>query len=237
MDNLLKRVTIKSWAEQDRPREKLLVQGRRALTDAELLAILIGSGSTEETAVELCRRVLHDCGNNLNDVSRLSVSELSRYKGIGVAKAVSIVAALELSRRRKRQREAARPILNSSRRVYEYLDHIYKDLPHEEFWVLFLGGGCRLIAKQNVGRGGVSFTPVDVRQILRGALEHNARGIVLTHNHPSGTLRPSNPDISLTKKLVEAAEACDLVVNDHLIFTNKSYYSFRDDGMLEDGVL
>ncbi|PPK99886.1 DNA replication and repair protein RadC [Parapedobacter indicus] len=230
--NQLSRVAIKAWAEADRPREKLLEQGRRALTDAELLAILIGSGSREESAVELCRRILHDKGNDLNKLSRLSVSELCRYKGIGEAKAISIVAALELGRRRKERKKEAREILNNSRRVYEYMEQVYNDLPYEEFWVLFLAGGCKLIAKVLIGKGGNDFTPVDIKQVLRLALEYHASSIVLTHNHPSGTLKPSSMDIQLTNKLNDAAKLFDFSINDHIIFTNSGYYSFRDSGLL-----
>lgn len=231
MDNL-SRVSIKAWAEADRPREKLLERGRRALSDAELLAILIGSGSRDESAVELCRRILHDQGNDLNDLSRLSVAELCRYKGIGEAKAIGIVAALELGRRRKEQKEEERPVLNSSTRVHGHLEHVYRDLPYEEFWVLYLAGGCKLIAKQLIGKGGNDFTPVDIKQVLRLALEYRATGIVLTHNHPSGSLKPSSMDIQLTKKLADAANLFDLSINDHVIFTDAGYYSFRDNGLL-----
>ncbi|MFC3199777.1 DNA repair protein RadC [Parapedobacter deserti] len=231
MDKLAK-VTIKAWAEADRPREKLQEQGRRALTDAELLAILIGSGSRDESAVELCRRILHDAGNDLNELSRLSVPELCHYKGIGEAKAISIVAALELGRRRVDRKKEERPILNSSKRVHEYMDRVYKDLPYEEFWVLFLGGGCKLITKQLVGKGGNDFTPVDIKQVLRLALEYRASSVILTHNHPSGTLKPSTMDIQLTNKLAEAAKLFDFVINDHVIFADSGYCSFRDSGLL-----
>ncbi|MGK6350926.1 RadC family protein [Parapedobacter sp. DT-150] len=232
MDTNLSRVTIKSWAETDRPREKLQQQGRRILTDAELLAILIGSGSKGESAVELCRRILHDHDNDLNRLSRLSVSELSRYRGIGAAKAISIVAALEMGRRRKARKERARPILNCSKRVYEYMKHLYEDLPYEEFWVVFLSGSCKVITKTLVGKGGNDFTPVDIKQILRLALEHGATSLVLTHNHPSGTMAASKADIQLTKKLTEAAKLFDFFINDHVIFTNTGYYSFRDDELI-----
>ncbi|MFC7522706.1 DNA repair protein RadC [Parapedobacter sp. GCM10030251] len=230
--NQSSRVAIKAWAEADRPREKLMEQGRRALTDAELLAILIGSGSREESAVELCRRILHDRGNNLNRLSRLSVSQLCQYKGIGEAKAITVVAALELGRRRKELREERRPVLNNSRRVYEYMDQVYKDLSYEEFWVLFLAGGCKLIANVLIGKGGNDFTPVDIKEIFRLALEYRATSMILTHNHPSGTLKPSNMDIQLTNKLNDAAKLFDFSINDHIIFTNGGYYSFRDSGLL-----
>lgn len=232
MNPLLSHVAIKAWAEADRPREKLLEQGRRALADAELLAILIGSGSRTESAVGLCRRILHDRGNDLNELSRLNVSDLCQYKGIGEAKAIAIVAALELGRRRREQKRRERPVLNSSKRVYEYLDHLYDDLAYEEFWVLFLVGGCRLAAKALIGKGGNDFTPVDIKQVLRLALEHRATSLILTHNHPSGTLKPSSMDIQLTNKLVEAARLFDLSISDHVIFTNGGYYSFRDSGLL-----
>lgn len=230
--NQLSRVAIKAWAEADRPREKLLEQGRRALTDAELLAILIGSGSREESAVELCRRILYDRGNNLNVLSRLSVSQLCQYKGIGEAKAITVIAALELGRRRKELREEKRPVLNNSKRVYEYMDQVYKDLSYEEFWVLFLAGGCKLIANVLIGKGGNDFTPVDIKEIFRLALEYRATSMILTHNHPSGTLKPSNMDIQLTNKLNDAAKLFDFSINDHIIFTNSGYYSFRDSGLL-----
>ncbi len=231
MDSLSS-VTIKAWAEADRPREKLLEQGRRALTDAELLAILIGSGSRNETAVELCRRILRDQDHDLNVLARLSVPELCRYRGIGEAKAISIVAAMELGRRRKEQKEVERPVLGSSIRVYEYIKHIYEDLPHEEFWVLFLAGNCRLISKQLIGKGGNDFTPVDIKLVLRLAIEYRATSLILTHNHPSGALKPSRVDVQLTNKLIEAAKLLDLPVNDHLIFTDSGYYSFRDGGLM-----
>ncbi len=231
MDNLA-RITIKSWAEADRPREKLLEQGRRALTDAELLAILIGSGSRGESAVALCRRILIDQDNDLNELSRLSVSELCRYKGIGQAKAVGIVAALELGRRKKEQKEEERPVLNTSKRVHEYMERFYGDLPYEEFWVLFMGSGCKLIAKQLIGKGGSDFTPVDIKQVIRLALEYRASGMILTHNHPSGAARPSNMDVQLTNRLADAARMFDISVNDHVIFAHPTYYSFRDDGLL-----
>lgn len=231
MDNLA-RITIKAWAEADRPREKLLEQGRRVLTDAELLAILIGSGSRSESAVELCRRILSDVAHDLNALSQLSVAELCRYKGVGRAKAISIVAALELGRRRKEQKIAERPFLNSSKRVYEYIRHLLEDLTHEEFWVLFLNRQCRLIEKRQIGKGGNDFTPVDIKQVLRLALACRASSIALAHNHPSGSINPSTLDIQVTHKLRDAASLLDLVVNDHLILANRQYYSMRDEGLL-----
>ena len=226
------KLVISQWAEADRPREKLMEQGRRALTDAELLAILIGSGSREETAVELCRRILKDQDNNLYKVSQMDIKDLSTYKGIGDAKAIAIVAALELGRRREEEEEVEKPILNSSKRVYDYFKSHLMDLPHEEFWVLYLNTACKVLDSQLIGRGGNDFTPVDVRIILRYALSSKAHSMILIHNHPSGTCSPSQADKLLTKKIDEAARVMDIRVNDHLIFTNSSYYSFRDEDLL-----
>lgn len=228
----MERLVIREWAEADRPREKLMEQGRRALTNAELLAILIGSGSRHESAVELCKRILIDSENNLNQLSRLEVMDLCSYKGIGEAKAISIVAALELGRRRKEETVEDKPILNTSKRVYEYFKHYLADLPHEEFWVLLLNTACKVLDKKLIGRGGNDFTPVDVRIILRYALQSKAHSIVLIHNHPSGTLSPSQADRMLTDKIIEAANIMDIKVSDHLIFTDSSYYSFRDQGLI-----
>ena len=228
----MSKLVIREWAEADRPREKLLEQGRRALTDAELLAILIGSGSTDETAVELCRRILSDVRNNLNILSKKEVVDLCTYKGIGEAKAITIIAALELGRRRKEEHIMDVPVLNSSKRVYEYFRSQVQDLPHEEFWVLYLSTACKVLDKQLIGRGGNDFTPVDVRIILRHALQSKANSMILIHNHPSGTLSPSQADKVLTNKINEAAKLMDIKVNDHIIFTDNGYYSFRDEGLL-----
>lgn len=227
------KISIKEWAESDRPREKLLEQGRRALSDAELLAILIGSGSRDESAVELCRRILHDVENDINRLSKSTVAELCKYKGIGQAKAISVVAALELGRRRKEQDTESPTLLNSSRRVYELMQHVYQDLPHEEFWVLYLNAGCKLINKQLIGRGGNDFTPVDIKLVLKLALESHAASIILTHNHPSGTRIASHADQRLTIKLLEAAKLFDISIHDHIIFTDSGYFSFRDEGLLD----
>lgn len=228
----MNKLVIREWAEADRPREKLIEQGRRALTDAELLAILVGSGSREETAVELCRRILNDSQNSLHRLSQLEVPELCCYKGIGEAKAVSIVAALELGRRRKDEQQIERPILNTSRRVFEYFRYRLQDLPHEEFWVLYLNTACRVLDSQLIGRGGNDFTPVDVRIILRFALQSKSHSIILIHNHPSGTRSPSQADKQLTHKIQDAAKIMDIRVNDHLIFTDEGYFSFRDEGLI-----
>ncbi|WP_437917786.1 RadC family protein [Sphingobacterium sp. LRF_L2] len=228
----MSKLVIREWSEADRPREKLLEQGRRSLTDAELLAILIGSGSREETAVALCRRILSNVRNNLHNLSKLDVNDLCKYKGIGEAKAISLIAALELGRRRTEAEPEAQPILNSSRRVYDFFKSQMQDLPHEEFWVLYLNTACKFLDKQLIGRGGNDFTPVDIRLILKFALQTNANSLILIHNHPSGTLSASQADKQLTKKIVQAANTMDITVNDHVIFTDRSYFSFRDEGLI-----
>lgn len=228
----MSKLVIRDWAESDRPREKLLEQGRRSLSDAELLAILIGSGSRQETAVELCRRILSSVQNNLDNLSKIEVLSLCEFKGIGEAKAITIVAALELGRRRKEGAYIEKPLLNSSLRVYEYFRHQLQDLPHEEFWVLYLNTACKVLDKQLIGRGGNDFTPVDVRIILRNALNCKAHSMILVHNHPSGSREASQADKILTKKIAEASRIMDIKVNDHIIFTDNGYYSFRDEGLL-----
>jgi len=227
------KLVIRDWSEADRPRERLMDLGRRALSNAELLAIIIGSGSTEESAVSLCRRLLLDYNNNLDTLSKLEVTDLCRYKGIGDAKAISIIAALELGRRRKEEVQVEKPILNNSFRVYEYFKHQFQDLPHEEFWVIYLNTASKVLDKHLISRGGTDFTPVDVRVILRYALQLKAKTMLLMHNHPSGTLRASAADIELTRKIVESAKIMDIFVNDHIIFTDTAYYSFRDEGLLK----
>lgn len=229
---VMEKLIIREWSEADRPREKLLDQGRRALTNAELMAILIGSGSRKETAVELCRRILADAKNNLNNISKLEVQELCHYRGIGEAKAISIIAALELGRRRKEAEPEMASIVNSSRKVYDYFSAYMQDLRHEEFWVLYLNTACKVLDKKLIGKGGNDSTPVDIRLILRYALQLQANSMILAHNHPSGTRRASNADKQVTKRIVMAAELMDIRVNDHIIFTDTSYFSFRDEDLL-----
>jgi len=227
------KLVIRDLAEADRPREKLLKQGRSALTDAELLAILIGSGSKNESAVELCRRILADANNSLQTLSTMDVAELSRYRGIGEAKAISILAALELARRKNELPAEERKQVTSSRYVYTLMKPILQDLPHEEFWTMYLNTAYKILDKQLIGRGGNDFTPVDVRIILRTAISLKAHAIILIHNHPSGTLYPSNADKILTQKIVEASKIMDIRVADHLIFTDNGYYSFKDEGIID----
>ena len=226
------KISIKSWAEEDRPREKLSVQGRRSLTDAELIAILIGSGSTTESAVELSKRILHTCENDLNHLGKLSIQDLSKFKGIGEAKAVSIIAALELGRRR---RESARPqqvLVHSSKDVYEAIRAQFADLNHEEFWVLLLSRANKITSKHLISKGGQAGTVADPKIIFNTALQHHAASVILAHNHPSGNLKPSQADIDLTKKLKSAGVFLDIPVLDHLIVTDTGFFSFTDEGML-----
>ena len=226
------KLVIRDWSEADRPRERMLDLGRRALSNAELLAIIIGSGSRDETAVSLTRRLLMDHDNNLDALSKLEVEDLCRYKGIGDAKAISIIAALELGRRRSKEVPVEKPTLNNSFKVFDYFKHQFQDLPHEEFWVIYLNTASKVLDKRLIGRGGTDFTPVDVRIVLRYALQLKARSMLLLHNHPSGTRKASSADIEITQKIVDAAAIMDIIVNDHVIFTDDGYYSFKDDGLL-----
>jgi len=224
-------LSIKSWAEEDRPREKLSAQGRRALTDAELIAILIGSGSRTESAVELSKRILHHYGNDLNNLGKASINELSKFKGIGEAKAISIIAALEVGRRRNETEAKAPDSINTSKDAFNIMHRYFLDLSHEEFWVILLGRSGKVIAKELVSKGGISGTVADPRIIFHIALQHHAVSVVLIHNHPSGNLKPSQQDIELTKKIVAAGRMLEINIFDHLIITNEGYYSFADEGM------
>lgn len=225
-------MAIRSWAEEDRPREKLLTQGRRALTDAELIAILIGSGSRSESAVELSRRILAEAGHDLNQLSKQTVQALCNFKGIGEAKAITIVAALELGRRRQETPEVQRRQITTSRDVFDVLKSKYTDLNHEEFWILLLNQANRVQRVHLVSKGGRAGTVVDAKLVFEAALQYKATSIILSHNHPSGNLKPSNQDLSLTRKLVEAGKLLDIRVLDHVIFADHSYYSFSDEGEL-----
>lgn len=232
MNSYPERLGIKSWAEADRPREKLMFQGRRQLTDAELIAILIGSGSRNETAVELSRRILASCDNDLDLLGRLPLNELCKFKGVGEAKAISIVAALELGRRRKGTDGREIKKLTSSADAFQLLLPVFADLNHEEFWILMLNQANCVIGKQLISKGGMAGTVADPKIIFKVALENNAASIILAHNHPSENLKPSSQDLSITKKLVEGGKMLDLFVLDHLIMTNKKYFSFGDEGLI-----
>jgi len=224
--------SIKNWNEDDRPREKLLLKGRAALSDAELIAILIGSGSRNESAVSLSQRILASVENNLSELGRLSIPELMLFKGIGEAKAISIAAAMEVGRRRRAEEAMERKKITSSNSVFEFVQPIIGELPHEEFWILYLNNSNKIIKSSQLSKGGITGTIVDVRLAFKEALQLGAVGIILAHNHPSGTLKPSQADIQLTKKLKSAGESLDIKVLDHLIITEKAYFSFADENML-----
>ena len=223
---------IKDWAMEDRPREKLLSKGTGSLTDAELIAILIGSGSKNETAVELSKRILSSAENNLNQLGKLSVQDLMTFKGIGEAKAINIVAAMELGRRRKLSEVVDKKQITSSKDAYELFSSKLGDLQHEEFWVLYLNRSNKIIHQMKLSQGGIAGTVIDVKIALKHAIEKLATGIVLCHNHPSGNLQPSKSDIDITNKFTEAAKLFEITVHDHLIVSDKGYFSFSDEGLL-----
>lgn len=228
----LKSFTIKSWAEEDRPREKLLLKGRQVLSDAELIAILIGSGSKNETAVELSKKILAAHGNNLNELAKLTVPELMKFKGIGKAKAISIVAALELGRRRKESWAEKKQKVMSSKDIFELMLPSFQDLPHEEFHIILLNRMNHVIRSEKISSGGIATTVVDPKLIFKKAVEHLASSIILCHNHPSGNLKPSDEDIKITLKIKEAGTNLEISVLDHLIICNNGYFSFADEGMI-----
>ena len=227
-----KRLTIREWAEDDRPREKLLNKGAPALSDAELLAILVSSGIKEESAVELCKRILSDNHNNLNELARLSISDLEKYKGIGEAKAISIVAALEIGKRRKTSDALDRKKITQSSDLFELFEPILLDLNHEEFWVAFMNGANKVLDTKRLTQGGMRQTVVDVPMLLRMGLERSSHAIAVAHNHPSGENYPSKEDLSITQKIKTGCEAVGIRLLDHIIIAGGKYYSFADEGKL-----
>ncbi len=228
----MKKLTIKSWALDDRPREKLIAKGKVVLSDAELIAILIGSGNREESAVALSKKILQFSNNNLNQLAKLSLGELMQFKGIGEAKAISIITALELGKRRHYEIVDKIPKITSSKDVFNLMNPIIGDLEHEEFWVLYVNNSNKVLLKHQLSKGGLTATLVDVRLLYKRALELYAVGIIVCHNHPSGKLKPSTSDIQLTQKIKEAGNTLDIKILDHLIITEKAYFSFADEGIL-----
>lgn len=223
---------IRQWSEDDRPREKLLLKGKAALSDAELVAILIGSGSRNETAVDLSKRILASANNNLNALGKLSVAQLVHFKGIGEAKAIAIVAAMELARRRRAEEAAELYKITSSNSIFEIMQPILGELPHEEFWIIYLNNSNKVILKTQLSKGGITGTLVDVRLVFKTALETGATGVILCHNHPSGALKPSDADKQITRKLKSAGENLDIKILDHVIVTETAWFSFADEGIL-----
>ncbi len=223
--------SIKQWAEDDKPREKLMLKGKQALSDAELIAILIGSGSRNESAVDLSKRILSSV-SSLKSLGKLTLNQLMQFKGIGEAKAITILAAMELGRRRGSEEELELKKITSSKSAFEIMQPIIGDLLHEEFWVLFLNNSNKVIYKSQLSKGGITGTVVDVRIIFKMAFEQNAVSLILCHNHPSGVLQASDADKQITKKIKDAGKMLEINVLDHLIITTYSYLSFADEGLL-----
>ncbi len=224
--------SIKNWADDDKPREKMLQKGRSILSDAELVAIVIGSGSKDESAVELSKRILASVENNLNELGQLSIKQLMQFKGIGEAKAVGIAAALEIGRRRRGEKAKKIIKITGSKDVFDILQPIMGELPHEEFWIVYLNNSNKVMHMAQLSKGSITGTLVDVRLVMKQALELGAVALILAHNHPSGTLFPSEADKQITQKLKRASAALDIKVLDHLIITQKEYFSFADETLL-----
>lgn len=231
-EKLEKPLTIKNWSPEDRPREKMILKGKASLSDAELIAILLGTGTSTLSAVDLAKKIMQGVDYNLHELARLTVKDLVKIKGIGEAKAITIVAALELGRRRKELESDAKPKITGSKDAYEILKAELLDMPHEEFWILLLNRANRVIAKKQVSQGGVAGTVADPKIIFKMALESLASGIILAHNHPSGNLTASEADINLTKKLKEGGKLLEIQVLDHLILAGQKYFSFADEGLI-----
>jgi DNA repair protein RadC len=232
MTSTSKSFSIKNWSEDDRPREKLMHKGKSSLSDAELLAILIGSGNREESAVELCKRILHSSENSLHKLAKLNLKELQNFKGIGEAKAISIMAALELGNRRGAEPLEELNKIKSSKDVFIIMHPFLGDLDHEQFWVIMLNNSNKVIYKFPLSKGGITATMVDTRLVYKNALAQGATALILAHNHPSGTLQPSKADIDITQKIKKAGELLDIKVLDHVIVTEKTYFSFADESLI-----
>ena len=224
--------TIKSWAEEDRPREKMLAKGKEALSNAELIAILIGSGNSKESAVDLSRRILCDMNDNLIELSKLSINDMMKYRGIGEAKAISIAAALEIGRRRRFSEALEKPSIKNSLIAYECFYAHLSDLNHEQFWIMLLNNANKVIRLEKIGIGGMTGTTADPKKIFKCALENNAASIMLCHNHPSGNVMPSNADKQITNNLINAGKFLEIKILDHIIIGIDNYYSFADEGLL-----
>jgi len=227
-----KPLNIKSWSPEDRPREKLILKGKSSLSDAELVAILLGTGTRTLSAVDLAKKILRLSDQNLHELARLTVKDLTKVKGIGQAKAITIVAALELGRRRKDLEHESKPRITSSKDAFEFIKADLMDIPHEEFWIVSLNRAHRVIKKHQISQGGVAGTVADPKIIFKLALEELASGLILAHNHPSGNLTASQADLDLTKKLKEGGKLLEIQVLDHLIVAGQKYFSFADEGLL-----
>ena len=228
----MKKLTIKLWATEDRPREKLMSKGASVLSSAELLAILIGSGNKKESAVDLSKRILESVQYNIHELAKLSLKKLTAFHGIGPAKAITIVTALELGKRRQLETFIQRPKISSSQEVFSMMQPLMGSLAHEEFWVLYLNNSNEVLSKHQLSKGGITATLVDVRLLFKKAIEMSAVAIVICHNHPSCTLNPSREDKQITKKIKDGGLSLDIKLLDHLIITEKSYFSFADNGKI-----
>ena len=228
-----KRLTIREWSEDDRPREKMLRKGTSSLSDAELLAILIGSGNRDESAVELARRIMRECDDNINELARLTIADLcKKFKGIGEAKAITIRAALELGKRRKTSDVLERKQISSSKDLFELFEPLLIDLVHEEFWIVFMNGANKVLSTHKLTQGGIQQTIVDVPLLLKMSLERLAQSIAVAHNHPSGQNKPSSEDENITRRIKQGCDAIGIRLLDHIIVARGKYYSFADDGKL-----
>ena len=228
----MEKLTIKTWALDDRPRDRLVSKGRKSLSDAELIAILIGSGSKKESAVSLAKKILISVSNNINELAKLSIENLTKFHGIGEAKAITIITALELGKRRQLETALELPEVSTSKGVFHLMQPIIGDLQHEEFWAIFLNNSNKVIAKHRLSKGGLTATVVDVRLLYMKALVAACVGVIVCHNHPSGKLTPSKADKEITQKIKDAGRTLDIKLLDHLIITEKAYFSFADDGIL-----
>ncbi|MBP1675616.1 MAG: repair protein RadC [Bacteroidetes bacterium] len=228
-----KRLTIREWSEDDRPREKMAKKGAQSLSDAELLAILIGSGNRDESAVELSRRIMRECKDNINELARLSIADLcKRFKGIGEAKAITIMAALELGKRRKTSEVLERKVIKSSADFFALFEPLLIDLVHEEFWVALLDGGNKVLETRRLTQGGMQQTIVDIPMLLKLSLEKSALAVAVAHNHPSGRNEPSREDETITRRIKQGCDAVGIRFLDHIIIARGRYYSFADEGRL-----
>jgi len=227
----MEKLTIKSWAPDDRPREKLVAKGKASLSDAELIAIIIGSGNREESAVALSKRILQSVNGNIHKLAKLTIEKLMTFKGVGAAKAIAIITALELGKRRQLENVKERAKITSSKDVFKLMQPVLGDLEHEEFWVLFLDNSNKVVAKRQISKGGLTATVVDVRLLYKSALEFVSVAIIVCHNHPSGKLQPSAADKHITQKIKQAGVTLDIKLLDHLIITEKAYFSFADEGI------
>jgi len=225
-------ISIKQLAPDDRPREKLMQHGHSLLSNSEILGILIGSGTRDKSAVQVCQDILNSVDDNLNALARLSISDLQKFKGIGEAKAITIIAALELGRRRKSEKRIENPYIKSSKDAYTFINHLFEDIFHEEFHIILLNRANQIKSSVLISKGGLSGTIADGKLIFKKALEQSASAIILCHNHPSGNLKPSLADVELTKKMKEFGALIDLPILDHLIFTDNAYFSFADEAMI-----